>query len=81
MESRAKVFALSWLLRYGDRPHPSAVALFLSFAGVALAGITGWLGASWWIGWASASTKELTSTRPTDCPAGQHAGSEPVRLT
>jgi uncharacterized membrane protein len=38
------LFALSWLLRYGDRPHPGALALILSFAGVALAGITGWLG-------------------------------------
>jgi uncharacterized membrane protein len=38
------LFALSWLLRYGDRAHPGAIALILSFVGVALAGITGWLG-------------------------------------
>lgn len=28
----------------GDRPYPGAIALILSFAGIALAGVTGWLG-------------------------------------
>jgi uncharacterized membrane protein len=38
------LFALSWLLRYGDRPHPTAIALILSFAGALLALVTAWLG-------------------------------------
>jgi len=39
------LFAVSWLLRAGgDGWHPGAVALVCSFAGVALGGITGWLG-------------------------------------
>ena len=43
------LFAVSWWLRYGAEhavvPYaPSTVALILSFAGFALAGLTGWLG-------------------------------------
>ncbi|HYO98710.1 MAG TPA: DUF2231 domain-containing protein [Pyrinomonadaceae bacterium] len=40
------IFALSWWLRYDDRPYhvPSTSALALSFAGFALAMFTGWLG-------------------------------------
>ena len=40
------IFALSWWLRYDDRPYhvPSSAALALSFAGFALAMFTGWLG-------------------------------------
>ncbi|MFN2578107.1 MAG: DUF2231 domain-containing protein [Pyrinomonadaceae bacterium] len=42
------LFAISWYLRYseqGPTPYvPTATALVLSFAGFALAGITGWLG-------------------------------------
>ena len=38
-------FAVSWLLRLGaDNWRPGALALVCSFAGVALAGVTGWLG-------------------------------------
>jgi uncharacterized membrane protein len=39
------LFALSWLLRAGEPGYePSAVAYALSFAGLALAAVTGWLG-------------------------------------
>jgi uncharacterized membrane protein len=39
------LFALSWLLRLGAPGYePNALALVLSFAGVALAAVTGWLG-------------------------------------
>ncbi len=39
------LFAVSWLLRLGaDNWRPGALALVCSFAGVALAGVTGWLG-------------------------------------
>ena len=38
------LFALSWLLRLDAPRSPEALALVLSFAGVALAGFTGWLG-------------------------------------
>ena len=43
------LFAGSWWLRYGAPPAPTAyapgtLALVLSFAGFALAGLTGWLG-------------------------------------
>lgn len=39
------LFAISWLLRVGgDEWRPSVLALILSFAGFALAGVTGWLG-------------------------------------
>jgi uncharacterized membrane protein len=39
------LFAISWLLRVGaDRWEPGVLALVFSFAGAALAGVTGWLG-------------------------------------
>ena len=38
------LFALSWWLRRPDPITPSTAALALSFAGFALAGVTGWLG-------------------------------------
>lgn len=38
------LFAISWLLRRDDPSAPEALALGLSFAGFALAGVTGWLG-------------------------------------
>lgn len=40
------IFALSWWLRYDNRPYhvPETAALALSFAGFALALFTGWLG-------------------------------------
>lgn len=38
------LFALSWLLRRDAPEDPGAVALVLSFAGVALGAVTGWLG-------------------------------------
>jgi len=39
------LFAISWLLRAGaDGWEPGVAALICSFAGVALAGVTGWLG-------------------------------------
>ncbi len=39
------LFALSWLVRGGATDHePSGLALALSFAGLALAAVTGWLG-------------------------------------
>jgi len=39
------LFAISWLLRVGgDEWRPNALALILSFAGFAVAGVTGWLG-------------------------------------
>jgi uncharacterized membrane protein len=39
------LFAISWLIRAGaDAWDPSVAALVLSFAGVAVAGVTGWLG-------------------------------------
>jgi uncharacterized membrane protein len=39
------LFALSWMLRLGAPGYePSALAYVLSFAGVALAAVTGWLG-------------------------------------
>ncbi|MBW8751050.1 MAG: DUF2231 domain-containing protein [Propionibacteriales bacterium] len=39
------LFAISWLIRANaDAWDPNAAALVLSFAGVAVAGVTGWLG-------------------------------------
>jgi uncharacterized membrane protein len=38
------LFAASWLLRRDEKTEPEAVALALSFAGFALAAVTGWLG-------------------------------------
>jgi uncharacterized membrane protein len=38
------LFAVSWILRSGAPATPSALALVLSFAGLALALVTGWLG-------------------------------------
>lgn len=39
------LFGISWLLRLDDQAWvPSGAALIFSFAGVALAGVTGWLG-------------------------------------
>ncbi|MBW3575964.1 MAG: DUF2231 domain-containing protein [Actinobacteria bacterium] len=38
------LFAVSWLLRRDQATTPEALALSLSFAGVALAAVTGWLG-------------------------------------
>jgi uncharacterized membrane protein len=39
------LFAVSWLLRLGGAGwEPNALALVFSFVGVALAGVTGWLG-------------------------------------
>jgi uncharacterized membrane protein len=38
------LFAVSWLLRAGDNWHPGALALVFSFVGVAVSGLTGWLG-------------------------------------
>lgn len=38
------LFAVSWLLRYGNPIYAGAVPLVLSIAGVALALVTGWLG-------------------------------------
>lgn len=38
------LFAVSWLLRRDQPTAPEALALGLSFAGFALAGVTGWLG-------------------------------------
>lgn len=38
------LFAVSWYLRMPDPAQPGALALALSFIGVALAGVTGWLG-------------------------------------
>jgi uncharacterized membrane protein len=38
------LFAVSWLLRRDAPADPGMLALVLSFAGFALAGVTGWLG-------------------------------------
>ncbi len=38
------LFAISWYLRYGNPADPGATAYVLSFVGVALALVTGWLG-------------------------------------
>jgi uncharacterized membrane protein len=38
------LFGLSWLLRWDEPTNPGALALALSFAGVALSTVTGWLG-------------------------------------
>jgi uncharacterized membrane protein len=38
------LFAISWLLRTGDNWRPGWPALVFSFAGVAVSGVTGWLG-------------------------------------
>jgi uncharacterized membrane protein len=38
------LFAASWYLRRPDIAHPGTSAYVLSFAGFALAGVTGWLG-------------------------------------
>jgi uncharacterized membrane protein len=38
------LFAGSWMMRWDDSAAPSNVALILSFAGVCLALVTGWLG-------------------------------------
>jgi uncharacterized membrane protein len=38
------LFAISWLLRYGNAGFPDTAAFVLSLAGVALAVVTGWLG-------------------------------------
>lgn len=38
------LFLVSWFLRRPDAANPSVLAYILSFAGFALAGITGWLG-------------------------------------
>ena len=37
-------FLASWFLRLGAPANPSTLALILSFLGVALGGVTGWLG-------------------------------------
>jgi uncharacterized membrane protein len=51
------LFALSWWLRYGDPAYaPSTTAFILALAGLGIGAVTGWLGASWWIGWGSVST-------------------------
>jgi uncharacterized membrane protein len=38
------LFALSWLLRVGNEAAPGMLAYILSFGGLALATVTGWLG-------------------------------------
>lgn len=38
------LFIVSWILRRGAPESPDAIALALGFAGLALAGLTGWLG-------------------------------------
>ena len=38
------LFIVSWLLRWPDPTAPSMAAMVLSFVGVALACVTGWLG-------------------------------------
>lgn len=38
------LFAASWLLRRGSPTDPATLAIVLSVAGFALAGVTGWLG-------------------------------------
>jgi uncharacterized membrane protein len=38
------LFAVSWLLRRDETTDPSALALVLSFVGVAIGAVTGWLG-------------------------------------
>lgn len=38
------LFAASWFLRRGHATNPAAIDYVLSFAGFALAGVTGWLG-------------------------------------
>jgi len=38
------LFAISWYLRYPDRDYPPSLAIALSFIGVLLALVTGWLG-------------------------------------
>jgi len=38
------LFAASWFLRRGHATNPASVDYVLSFAGFALAGVTGWLG-------------------------------------
>jgi uncharacterized membrane protein len=39
------LFSLSWLLRWGEQAYvPSLLAYVFSFSGLALAGVTGWLG-------------------------------------
>jgi len=38
------LFAASWALRRGDIGNPSTMAMMLSFAGISLALLTGWLG-------------------------------------
>lgn len=38
------LFAISWLLRYGNPVQPGTGSLILAIAGVALAVVTGWLG-------------------------------------
>jgi uncharacterized membrane protein len=38
------LFAVSWLLRYGNPVQPGVASLVLSIMGVALAVVTGWLG-------------------------------------
>ncbi|HEX2910858.1 MAG TPA: DUF2231 domain-containing protein [Chloroflexia bacterium] len=38
------LFAVSWLLRYGNPASPGTLALLFSFVAVALALVTGWLG-------------------------------------
>jgi uncharacterized membrane protein len=60
------LFALSWWLRYDNRPFhvPSTAALAVSFAGFALALFTGS---------ACPSTKAHTSTRPTRSQADRRA--------
>ena len=58
------LFLASWLLRRDDPSAPGTVAYLLSFAAFGLAGVTGWLGGSWSVVSALASTTELIRTPP-----------------
>ncbi len=57
------LFAVSWLLRRDQPTEPEGAALALSFAGFALAGVTGWLGG------------ELVDRHAVGIDAGAHADS------
>lgn len=55
------LFAASWLLRAGAPGDPGAVAIILSFVGVGLASLGGFLGESWSSVWAWGWPKGRTS--------------------
>ncbi|HEX2741949.1 MAG TPA: DUF2231 domain-containing protein [Rubrobacter sp.] len=69
------LFAIGWLLRAGVPGEPGAAAIVLSFAGVGVASIGGFLGASLSYAWVLGYPKGRTSTRRVRSPDVRRAES------